>query len=263
VDVLATVEDSATQQPVTVQLLQDLIVLDHDPPGQVALLVLPEEAELLALSARIAPMVVARRLVTDAGKNAHRIQIQNKHLWVDPGQKADRLRRMKAFQRRLGVSRRRPPQGPVQGARELCLPLAGTRGVVPGDHLDVLATLRDPNTKDWIVVTLLDNVVVSDAPQGRCTPLLLLPRECARAVHALRQGTLSAALRNAEDDACSDEQPAATTRALVVHGERPGCRFPTRRYGMKTIKTIRGAPVPIPLPVDGGHKRPSCSTRPP
>ena len=243
VDVLATVKDN-TQQPVTVLLLQDLIVLDHDPPGQVALLVLPEEAEGLALTARIAPMMmVARRQADDAAVVKHWGQIQDRHLWVESGQKADRLRRMKAFQRRLAASPRRPPRGPVQGARELCLPLAGARGVVSGDHLDLLATLRDPHTKDWIATTLLSNVVVSGTPKDGCTPLLLLPRECARAVHALRQGALSASLRNPGDDACNDEQTAVTSRALVVNAGHPGCRFPSRPTIQK-IEVIRGVPVP-------------------
>lgn len=263
VDVLATVRDLDRKSQVTVTLLQNVIVLHLSRQGGVALLVLPEEAELLALAARITRLFAVRRHLEDLGVYEERVETDDASLLVQSRRSADRKTRLRQFQARLAGAPGRPmPPGPVKGGREICLPLAGAEGVVAGDHLDVLATVRDPLVRDWVAVTLLADVVVSDHPRsGGCVPVLLIPSECERAVQALRLGELSASLRNPTAPSAFQET-RGTTRTVIIHGERPTVFPASHGSTLKTLRIVRGLPGIAPSKSSSARPHPRLRSQP-
>ncbi len=255
VDVLATLVNPATKGRVTVTLLHNIIVLRRNKGGWLALLLIPRESEQLALASRIASLYVVRRHPKDVKMDQNAIDVRpmmsTRSMWQQEELEADQKRRLSQFQKRiLRTKKKRSVPGLLNGAREICLPLQGADDVVGGDYLDVVATVRDATAADWVSFTLASDVVVSDNPirpsppeTASCVPLLLISRECRRAVQALRLGTLSASLRNRQDGIIL-QKAYATTRRTILHGVRSNCvmRGRSRTTIINRIKIYRHLP---------------------
>ncbi len=119
--------------------------------------------------------------------------------------------------------------------------------VRPNDHVDVLATVRDPTTHEPSTVTVLQNVLVlaTGATTGQAAvpvaeefshvSLLVLPEEAELLVLARELGSLHLVLRHPDDLEVRDRP--ATTPATLLAGERTGELERVRR---RTIQVIRG-----------------------
>jgi len=122
--------------------------------------------------------------------------------------------------------------------------------VQPNDHVDVVASFRDPDSHQLKMVTLLQNVVV--LATGRITAnsawiadgerkfntvtLLVLPEEAEMLALAQELGTLTLLLRN-PDDLDVQEKRSVVDQKMLVTGDRAG-ELEQRRY--RTIQIIRG-----------------------
>lgn len=121
----------------------------------------------------------------------------------------------------------------------------------PNDHVDVLASFRDPGTNQTMAVTLLQNIIVlatgqtsrstqsaqrSDTSYGSVT-LMVLPAEAEILVLAQELGTLYLTLRNKSDLSVFEERGARTTIETLVTGER---MEKLRKRRIQTIQIIRG-----------------------
>src|SRR5690606_5157869 len=117
--------------------------------------------------------------------------------------------------------------------------------VRPNDHVDVLATFRDPVTHDLATVTLLQNVLVlatggpedGGAGDGTAT-VLVLPEEAEILVLAQEMGTIHLALRHPDDLEVRADRGRTTAQTLLT-GER-SAELQRRREA--TIQVIRGRP---------------------
>lgn len=121
--------------------------------------------------------------------------------------------------------------------------------VRPNDHVDVIATFREPGTEELSALTLLQNVVVvatgdlagSVPPRAtedvRDVSLLLLPEEAELVVLAQEIGRLTLVLRNPEDIEVREDR-TRTTVGTMLTGERTRALQRLRR---ETIQIIRGA----------------------
>jgi pilus assembly protein CpaB len=121
--------------------------------------------------------------------------------------------------------------------------------VRPNDHVDVIATFREPGTDELSTLTLLQNVVVvaTGDVAGPARPhagddgvrnvsLLLLPEEVELAVLAQELGRLTLVLRNPEDIEVQEDR-TRTTLSTLLTGERTRALQKLRR---ETIQVIRG-----------------------
>jgi pilus assembly protein CpaB len=124
--------------------------------------------------------------------------------------------------------------------------------VRPSDHVDVLGTFRDPETREMVSVTLLQNVIVLTT--GKITgntntallddtekeynevTLLVLPEEAEILSLAQELGNLYLSLRNPDDVAPYEDRGRATIKTLIT-GERVQ-DLEKRRF--HTIQVIRG-----------------------
>jgi pilus assembly protein CpaB len=124
--------------------------------------------------------------------------------------------------------------------------------VRPNDHVDVLATFRDPHSNQQMVVTLLQNVIV--LATGRISgtsntnlasgatrdygnvSLLVLPEEAEILALASELGSLALSLRSDEDVDPVDNRGHATIQTLLS-GERAKTLQEKRH---QTIQIIRG-----------------------
>lgn len=145
--------------------------------------------------------------------------------------------------------------------------------VRPNDHVDVLVTYRNPETREMETITLLQNVVViatgkitgttniqlvpENERDYKTVTLMLLPAEVEIAALAKEMGTLTLSLRNPQDGQLSAERTRATLKTLMT-GERvkelgkQRQRMITIISGTETTST-RGAVGPaVPPPSMGG-----------
>lgn len=83
-----------------------------------------------------------------------------------------------------------------------------------GDHIDVIAVVNDPDTKQSSAVMLLQNVVVVGNEAG-FTALLLLPEEATLLALARVNGQLNVALRNVADIDVLEERKPDTLRTIL------------------------------------------------
>jgi pilus assembly protein CpaB len=125
--------------------------------------------------------------------------------------------------------------------------------VRPNDHVDLIATFKDPQSNESVAVTLMQNVVV--LATGRITgttnvnlipenqrdynnvSLLVIPEEAEILVLAQELGGLTLALRNEDDVDMMEERGRATINTLLS-GERTRV-LQQKRFN--TIQIIRGA----------------------
>jgi pilus assembly protein CpaB len=124
--------------------------------------------------------------------------------------------------------------------------------VRPGDHVDVVGSLRDPDSQQLKTVTLLQNVVVlatghatannssigEDERRYSTVTLLVLPEEAEILALAQETGTLTLSLRNPDDVEFQEKRSVVDQRQLLT-GDRA---FELRQKRYRTIQIIRGAP---------------------
>ena len=93
------------------------------------------------------------------------------------------------------------------------------------DHVDVLATIADPLTRERAAQTLLQNVTVlgvTERPAPALTSVQLLVRaDQAESLQLAQEvGKLSLALRNPSDDEVLEPHPRTTLASVLSGGER-------------------------------------------
>ncbi len=130
--------------------------------------------------------------------------------------------------------------------------------VKAGDHVDVLASLVDPQTNERVVRTLIQNVIVLGvthraAPQPDSVSLLVLPEEAEALLLTQDLGHYALTLRN-PDDVDVEELPGRTTVNTLLSGERWSWRCCHHR---ETIAIIRGD-HPAAGTADAGPSRTWC-----
>jgi len=119
--------------------------------------------------------------------------------------------------------------------------------IQPNDHVDVLATFRDPGSQEMVTVTLLHNVVVlatgrasdRDSSWGRGyseVSLLVLPEEAELLVLAQELGNITLVLRHPDEVDLDHDRGRATVQTLLT-GERSRALERMRR---ETVQVIRG-----------------------
>jgi hypothetical protein len=238
VDLLATLPDAPRGAAVTVSLIENVIVLDRRGDGRLALLVLPEEAELIALSQRLGSLHVSRRHPKDPGIVDEPRRVDDATVIL--GERAEALRevRRKRFPRAFSP----PGEAPPAGARELALAVSGAELAVPGDRVDLIASLEDAVRQDAVAFTLLEDVLVTRRSPAGHLGLLLLPEEVALVAHVAGRGTIGVALRHPEDLSSKRSRgPAMRTR--VVHGSPTHTLNDAPRYArIRKIKIPRNLP---------------------
>jgi pilus assembly protein CpaB len=134
------------------------------------------------------------------------------------------------------------PPGPGPGlevmakARAFTLDTSAVGGALvlkPGDHIDIVAVVTEPDAKRLVSVTLLQNVIVlANAAPGPGDPrqlsVLLIPEEVEILAFAKQAGHLTASLRNAADLDVLEERGAATM-ATILSGERTSFAKPKKK----------------------------------
>ena len=150
----------------------------------------------------------------------------------------------------------------VKKARAVTLSVSGAENVHPGDHVDLLAVLRDPQTNEWTATTEAQNVIVLAAgnlqlvtgneafPLRRVT-FLLISEEAETALLTVRMGALHVSLRNPDDVDVMAERGRATANT-VLGGERRRL-LETLRNRVISERTASALPQPHPtepLPQD-------------
>lgn len=127
--------------------------------------------------------------------------------------------------------------------------------VRPGDHVDVLATFRDPSGTENITATLLENVVVlatgiltgrdSFVPQSQRTfntvTLQVLPEASELLVFAQTLGTVYLTLRNPEDNEIQDTRNVGTSMKTIISGERSKLLSKQQTKQFQQLEIIRNS----------------------
>jgi len=117
-----------------------------------------------------------------------------------------------------------------------------------GDHVDALSTLLDPQTKEPVAVTMLQNVLVGAVEPLDSTrvSLLVIPEEAEILAVAQNLGTITLTLRHPEDVDVLEERGRATVNTLLS-GERTRVLHQKR---FSTIQVIRGSGTGGPATTD-------------
>lgn len=191
--------------------------------------------------------IPARFVTTSVLRSEHAVQAVGQRLLV-PVQAGDPLL-WTHFETVRGFDRLASVVQPRGRAVTIAVDDTGAVGgfVRPNDHVDVLATVRDPATQKPSTVTVLQNVVVlatgtttgqAAAPSAEDfshVSLLVLPEEAELLVLARELGSLHLVLRHPDDLEIRDR--AATTPEALLAGER---RKDLERIRHQTIQVIRG-----------------------
>jgi len=124
--------------------------------------------------------------------------------------------------------------------------------LLPGTHVDVLVTYRNPNSPDPVTATVLQDAQVIAAgqnmapdPQGKITPvdvltLLVTPEDAERVTLASAQGSVHFVLRNSSDHAHTDDQAAEVSGLSGATPAKPVAPMSGTPQKMKVV-----APPPI------------------
>jgi pilus assembly protein CpaB len=191
--------------------------------------------------------IPARFVTTSVLRPEHAVQAVGQRLLV-PVQAGDPIL-WTHFETVRGVERLASVVAPRGRAVTIAVDDTGAVGgfVRPNDHVDVLATVRDPKTHEPATVTVLQNVVVlatgtttgqADTPGSEeysHVSLLVLPEEAELLVLARELGQLHLVLRHPDDLEIRDRAP--TTPEALLAGERVKDLERVRR---QTIQVIRG-----------------------
>lgn len=124
--------------------------------------------------------------------------------------------------------------------------------VQPGDHVDVLATFREPESQELVTITLLHNVIVlatgksvGEGASGWArgysdVSLLVLPEEAELLVLAQEMGNITLVLRHPDEVEAERDRGRATVSTLLT-GERSRALEKMRREGVQVIRGSRSA----------------------
>jgi len=235
VDLVALFPAPKTGEPVTVTVLQNVIVLSAEPAAWVdapawdlTVLVLPEEAEILGLARKVGRLHASLRNPGDVGglDEVARTSVDT----LVAGDRAKALLKMRAAViDKVGspdphklVRRSGPLSGLIpKHGRALSLPLAGLGPVRPGDRVDLLWVATGPRVRGSIGRIMSERLVVLSVDGPDRATLLVVPMEAALLVLAADQGDLTALLRNPEDLATTSFDMPATLETLLT-GKRAG-----------------------------------------
>jgi Flp pilus assembly protein CpaB len=140
----------------------------------------------------------------------------------------------------------------LKKGRWVTLPMAGAEFIRANDRIDIAAHATDPQTKEGMSFTVLQNVTVESvgelgqpAPDGltlRPVSVLVLPEEGEVLVEANRVGQLHVFARNPEDADVIEERGRAPM-ATVLTGERINSLLKKR---MTTIQAYKPQPSSSP-----------------
>jgi MYXO-CTERM domain-containing protein len=239
VDVLSTLINPRLDAPVTITLMQNVIVLapperqpGEEPRHSLTLMVLPDEADFLVLADKLGRLHVTLRNPEDTSGSAKRTRVG--FLSVIDGHRNRDLTR-----NRIALLEKQPPRpgrdagsaGQTEGFRNrlpvelraISIPVSGISHVAPGDRVDLLSTLVDRKTEQLRCQTLLTRLDVLAVEAGFGLTLLVSPEEAEILVQASRLGELTATLRNPndEDDAFFlDGRLSPVTVGTLITGER-------------------------------------------
>ncbi len=125
----------------------------------------------------------------------------------------------------------------------------------PNDHVDVIATFRDPNTRELVAVTLLQNIIVlatghfsgmsvlqtEEDKRYQQVVLLTLPEESEILTLAAETGNLTLTLRNPKDlESDLGGQRVKTDTNTLLSGERSDALRTRRASTFQQVDIIRG-----------------------
>ncbi len=150
-------------------------------------------------------------------------------------------------------------------SRGFTLSVSGADTVHAGDHVDLLAIVRDPELHEWVAVTpLKDIVVLSVGPLApvrdnepfplRRVTFLLVPEQAETILLAVRLGVLHVSVRN-PDDLTQTEAFGRSTVRSVLSPERIKW-LEAERARVLAAEGLPPLPRPHPnglLPGDGGR----------
>ena len=150
-------------------------------------------------------------------------------------------------------------------ARAVTLSVSGAENLHTGDHVDLLAALRDPQTSEWVTKTEAQNVIVlmpgklepvtgNEAFPLRRVTFLLISEEAETALLTVRLGGLHVTLRNPDDLDVMEERGRATANT-VLSGERKRLletlRSRVLAQGAPALPVLPAPhPLETPLPAD-------------
>lgn len=116
-----------------------------------------------------------------------------------------------------------PPTTVQPKARGYAIELSAAHGAAtlkPGDHIDVIAVLTDPDSKQLQSTMILQNVIIlsRETPQGQAphVVLLLLPEETELLALARASGALTFVARAPSDLDVLEERKPFTVKSLLV-----------------------------------------------
>lgn len=142
-------------------------------------------------------------------------------------------------------------------ARSVTLSVSGADELHAGDHVDLLAAVRDPQAGDWVALTLAQNVIVlspgafepkseGEDFQLRRVSFLVLSEEAEVALLTVRLGALHVTLRNPDDLDVLEERGRATINT-ILSGER---RRILEQRRINVLSRAEPPALPPPHPVD-------------
>lgn len=145
-------------------------------------------------------------------------------------------------------------------ARGVTLSVSGAENLHAGDHVDLLAFLRDPQTNEWIATTHTQNVIVlspgklepvkgDEAFPLRRVTFLLLAEESETALLAVRLGGLHVSLRNEDDIDVMEERGRATANSILSEERR-------RVLETKRGRIVAEGLIALPRPHEGEAQPP-------
>jgi len=132
---------------------------------------------------------------------------------------------------------------------------AVSRWIRPNDHVDVLGTIRDPNTREQVTITLLQNMIVlatggysgmsvvqkEEDKRYNNIVLLMLPAEAELLTLAAASGELNLTLRNPKAlDSDEGERRQKTDSTTLMSGERSEALRQARVRSFQQVEIIRG-----------------------
>lgn len=124
----------------------------------------------------------------------------------------------------------------------------------PNDHVDIIGTFRDSESRDLIAVTLLQNIIV--LATGRISGMTIvtsdedkrynqvvvmtLPEEAEILALAQESGALTLTLRNPRDLETEERTASKTDGKTLITGERTKALGALRKSAFQTVETIKG-----------------------
>jgi pilus assembly protein CpaB len=125
----------------------------------------------------------------------------------------------------------------------------------PNDHVDVIGLVRDPNTREQVAITLMQNIIVlatghysgmsvlqsDEDKRYQHVVLLTLPAEAEILALAANSGELTLTLRNPKDlDTGDGEKREKTDGTTLMSGERTEALRQARARSFQQVDIIRG-----------------------